>query len=400
MSINSALLKSIQVMVDKAVSNIPFDQTRQTQILSNNGDGTYVIRLDGIVYDRVPSYPKIKTLEMETIVKVKIPSNQPNQMYIIAPEDALDFLDIYYPIGSYYTTNNPNFNPNVEWGGLWELETKQNDFIIEEGISGRWTYRKWNSGIAECWGKWTGTISHYATALGGYAYNTGLITYPTNFFIEEPNAHFSGRIGSGFCNTGTVYNASKNSINCYAISTSSGSQSSTFFIYSIGYWKTYTAPPISYIWHRTMLLEIDTAYDDKGEWVDSGTRIDGHIVYQSEASYNVDDAYDIAKVTFRGYKKFELAIRSYAESTVDYVLVSTLNNDYLADMIFSQQMRAKYNDPTITKAYTRGKQSSSVYEKVLFNNLDPSQEYYFYVIYQKNSSINANDDRGYFYIIG
>ena len=26
------------------------------------------------------------------------------------------------------------------------------DYVIEEGSSGIWTYRKWASGIAECWG--------------------------------------------------------------------------------------------------------------------------------------------------------------------------------------------------------------------------------------------------------
>lgn len=29
------------------------------------------------------------------------------------------------------------------------------DWIVEEGISDFWTYRKWNSGIAECWGSTT-----------------------------------------------------------------------------------------------------------------------------------------------------------------------------------------------------------------------------------------------------
>lgn len=27
------------------------------------------------------------------------------------------------------------------------------DYIVEQGTSGGWTYRKWNSGIAECWGR-------------------------------------------------------------------------------------------------------------------------------------------------------------------------------------------------------------------------------------------------------
>lgn len=31
--------------------------------------------------------------------------------------------------------------------------TKVNDFVTAQGSSGYWTYRKWNSGIAECWGR-------------------------------------------------------------------------------------------------------------------------------------------------------------------------------------------------------------------------------------------------------
>lgn len=27
------------------------------------------------------------------------------------------------------------------------------DYVVEQGTSGSWTYRKWNSGIAECWCK-------------------------------------------------------------------------------------------------------------------------------------------------------------------------------------------------------------------------------------------------------
>lgn len=29
------------------------------------------------------------------------------------------------------------------------------DYVVEQGTSGIWTYRKWNSGIAECWGYWS-----------------------------------------------------------------------------------------------------------------------------------------------------------------------------------------------------------------------------------------------------
>lgn len=115
------------------------------------------------------------------------------------------------------------------------------DFVVEEGTETAggvdWTYRKWNSGIAECWGKWSGTLSHYSTMAGFYAYNTGSINYPSGLFIEEPNAHFSGRIDGGFCLTGTLYSASKDYMSCYALATAGNSQSCVFFIYSIGKWK-------------------------------------------------------------------------------------------------------------------------------------------------------------------
>ena len=32
------------------------------------------------------------------------------------------------------------------------------DFIVEQGTEGIWTYRKWNSGIAECWGTYEYTV--------------------------------------------------------------------------------------------------------------------------------------------------------------------------------------------------------------------------------------------------
>lgn len=29
-----------------------------------------------------------------------------------------ELLDMFYPIGSYYESSDPNFNPNISWGGL------------------------------------------------------------------------------------------------------------------------------------------------------------------------------------------------------------------------------------------------------------------------------------------
>lgn len=39
------------------------------------------------------------------------------------------------------------------------LPSDQVDYVVEQGTSGIWTYRKWNSGIAEFWGEYSKTVS-------------------------------------------------------------------------------------------------------------------------------------------------------------------------------------------------------------------------------------------------
>ena len=57
------------------------------------------------------------------------------------------------------------------------------DYIVERGTSGIWTYRKWNSGVAECWGVHTMT-SACTKAWGSLFYSDSLcprISYPFTF---------------------------------------------------------------------------------------------------------------------------------------------------------------------------------------------------------------------------
>lgn len=82
MGVNNSLLKSIQTIVDKEVESASFDKTRQAQVITNNNDGTYTIRLDGVLYNNVMTYPYTDVLNVGDVVKVCIPSNQTNHMYI------------------------------------------------------------------------------------------------------------------------------------------------------------------------------------------------------------------------------------------------------------------------------------------------------------------------------
>lgn len=86
MGVNNSLLKSIQTIVDKEVESASFDKTRQAQVIGNNADGTYTVRLDGVLYNNVSSYPKSVSITEGSVVKIVTPSNQPSQMYIITPK--------------------------------------------------------------------------------------------------------------------------------------------------------------------------------------------------------------------------------------------------------------------------------------------------------------------------
>ena len=58
------------------------------------------------------------------------------------------------------------------------------DYIVEQGISGIWTYRKWKSGIAECWGK--GNVSVICNTLARSVFfsdNKG-IALPSGLFTQ------------------------------------------------------------------------------------------------------------------------------------------------------------------------------------------------------------------------
>lgn len=64
------------------------------------------------------------------------------------------------------------------------------DYIVEQVKGGSWTYRKWNSGIAECWCAVNDTVTYEGTVFGGYLYYTGRYIYPLNF-ISEPTVSYN-----------------------------------------------------------------------------------------------------------------------------------------------------------------------------------------------------------------
>lgn len=62
------------------------------------------------------------------------------------------------------------------------------DYVVEQGASGVWTYRKWASGIVECWGALGCSNIEVSSAWGGVYESQGLrIVLPDGVFAEAPD---------------------------------------------------------------------------------------------------------------------------------------------------------------------------------------------------------------------
>ena len=122
-----------------------------------------------------------------------------------------------------------------------------------------------------------------------------------------------------------------------------------------------------------------------GQWVDSGTTIDGHVVYKSDAgSYHIDSGLSRMKVNFVGYDSVTVYIRSYAESSYDYTELSGLDVDNLA------------RNAGILSTINR--QSTTQYYSYTFSNLN-NEAHSFEIIYSKDGGGDSGDDRGYVYFV-
>ena len=138
----------------------------------------------------------------------------------------------------------------------------------------------------------------------------------------------------------------------------------------------------------TVINQSSSMYIDlnNGQWVDTGTTVDGHEVYKSDdGSYNINNGTSVCTVTFQGYSSVTVYIRSYAESNFDYTEVGPL-------------------DGTVSRASsssvvnTKGRQSQTQYYSYKFVIPDGNQ-HTFQVLYSKDSSGNTYNDRGYFYVV-
>jgi hypothetical protein len=138
-----------------------------------------------------------------------------------------------------------NFNvPVTINGGLTVVGDGNSDFIVEQGASGNWVYRKWNSGVAECWARIV-VAATINTAWGGLYVSGSIaatnISFPFTFTaIPVVNANLSGSGSGAFLIASGSGSTSTTKTGIYELARGSASASSNNYAINyhvIGKWK-------------------------------------------------------------------------------------------------------------------------------------------------------------------
>jgi hypothetical protein len=131
----------------------------------------------------------------------------------------------------------------MDWRTLLD-STNTADYVVGQGTSGIWTYRKWNSGVAECWGVYSENIA-ITKAWGSLYYSDSLtprIGYPFTFIsrpVEQVTFRGNSIAGWLYCEGGGFSLNSTTQTAQYGVlrPTSIAAAQLTFDYYVIGRWK-------------------------------------------------------------------------------------------------------------------------------------------------------------------
>ena len=112
------------------------------------------------------------------------------------------------------------------------------DYVIESGTSGSWTYRKWNSGVSECWGKWSNNVA--VNSSWGVLYEgkfSDPISYPSGLFLQTPALIGSISGTAGFLEISGAGDATKTGAVYIVRPYSTQSNSYQVNLHAFGRWK-------------------------------------------------------------------------------------------------------------------------------------------------------------------
>jgi hypothetical protein len=78
----NAILKGVTYLIDKAIQKAPFDRMVSGVVILKRINTVDII-IDGVTYTNIPSFVTIDNLQINDVVKVIIPQNRLNKMFVL-----------------------------------------------------------------------------------------------------------------------------------------------------------------------------------------------------------------------------------------------------------------------------------------------------------------------------
>lgn len=196
----------MQIKFSGSISAVAVDETQKNSVVyvryrykktSESSYGSYTSIYSGMTKNGTSfSYSNLELCSLDANISYDFHLQIQDKLY------SLGSLDLYFtvPQGTPLIAlrkkkvgiNTPNPQATLDVAGDMRVDgSPLADFVIQQGTSGIWNYRKWKSGTAECWGQYSFTTA-ISTAWGVF-YESGAIALP-NFpftFAEIPHVHIS-----------------------------------------------------------------------------------------------------------------------------------------------------------------------------------------------------------------
>ena len=183
---------------------------------------------------------EIATFDFIKIVDSLGDAGLPNRLYLVPKRDA---------------EGNDLFDEYIWANNKWEfITTKQIeidltpyvkkedvvDYIVKQGVSGIWTYRKWKSGVAECWASCKVDICCVEQRNSIYVDSLKSILLPEELFVVAPTVNINAVNATGYnFLIAHIYSVDTSTVSYLPASTGKieGNISITFAISAKGTWK-------------------------------------------------------------------------------------------------------------------------------------------------------------------
>ena len=148
-------------------------------------------RAEGIGINKVPrSGYSVDIKGKVGISNVSIPdANNANKYLGLDANGDLEFKDVNISSSYDDLSDRPQIESVTLTGNKSFADLGIGDYIVEQGTEGSWVYRKYNSGVAECWGSFTVSVTGWTS--WGSIYEATRSTnlapdYPTDLFTATP----------------------------------------------------------------------------------------------------------------------------------------------------------------------------------------------------------------------